>query len=72
MLDTNMLMLMGLMDHPLIIEAEKERLRDEGHRKIIHELVEKCMKNESVRNTLDFDKDLAELFIAAEVLEGTK
>lgn len=67
MLDTNMLMMMGLMDNPLIIESEKARLREKFHRKFITEIVEKCMKNPSIRNILDFDKDLGELFIAAEV-----
>lgn len=67
MLDTNMLMMMGLMDNPVVLEDEKARLRNEDHEKFITEIVRKCMNNPSIRNLADFNKDLAELFIVAEV-----
>jgi hypothetical protein len=70
MLDTTMLQIMGLMDHPIILETERQRIQDEQDKKTILGLVEKCMKNESLREALKFnDQDLAELFIAAEVAE---
>lgn len=72
MLDPTMLMLMGLMDHPIIIESEKARIRDIKHKKMIKEMVKKCMENESLREALDIDPDLAELFVAAEISERSK
>lgn len=72
MLDTTMLALMGLMEHPIILAMEKARLSDEKHTALVKELVEKCLKNESLREALDIDEDLAELFVAAEVAERSK
>lgn len=69
MLDPNMLMIFGLLDHPVVLAIEKERIFAQKHTALVKALVEKCLKNETLREALDFDHDLAELFVATEVAE---
>jgi len=70
MLDTNMLMMYGLMDHPYILELEQKRLKDEHDEKKIKEIIKRCLDNQMIREALLIDEDLAELFISAEIAKG--
>jgi hypothetical protein len=66
MLDTNVLMIMGLLDNPKIIEMAKE----EALKVKIQSIVERCLKNENIRNLIEVDEDFAELFIIAEMSQN--
>lgn len=72
MLDPTMLMMMGLMDHPVILEMETKRLKDIKDKVKIKELIKRCMENKTIRETLEIDEDLAELFVFHEMTQLDK
>lgn len=70
MLDSTMLMLHGLMDHPVILEMERKRITDAAYRLKLTKMVQRCLENPAIRQAMEIDAELAELFIAAEIAEA--
>lgn len=63
MIDTNMLMIHGLLDHPVIIKIETDRLAFIEKRKNIEEMVERLM---------NIDENLDDLLMAVAVMHEKK
>ena len=60
-LDTNMLMIHGLLDNPTVVQQEKDRLAWEEKRKNIEEMAERLM---------DIDQNLDDLLMAVAAMHA--